>query len=246
MRHFLRGIPFRYYAALVVILALTAIYTSWRLQGSSVEASAGTAGNDYVFVIDAGHGGEDGGASTADGVLESGINLAIAKKLDDLLHLLGQETVMVRTTDEAIYSAGCTTYSEKKVSDLRNRVKLVNETAGAFLISIHQNQFEQEKYSGAQVFYNAVAPAQQVAEQLQNDFAAALDPENHRKAKSAADTVYLMRSVSAPALLVECGFLSNQEEAEKLQQDDYQKQLALVIAQAVTGYLQKETEGNEV
>ena len=243
MREIFRRMSARYWAALAAVALATGLVSVQRVRALSVQAAAmAEQGSAYTFIIDAGHGGEDGGASTADGVAESGINLAVAQRLDAMLVLLGQKTVMVRTRDEAVYDPGCKTFSEKKVSDLHNRAKLVNETPGAFLISIHQNQFDETKYSGAQVFYNAQEPSRQLAEALQAALAGALDSGNHRQAKSAQDTVYLMRAVRAPALLVECGFLSNPEEARRLQEPDYQKKLALAIAHTVTDYLQKETE----
>lgn len=246
MFHRLVRIPRRYLFCIAAAILVTALATGIRLKQLAVPTAGENDLRGYLFVLDAGHGGEDGGASTQDGVLESEINLAITLKLDDLLHLLGQKTVLVRRTDTAIYSPGSTTYAEKKVSDLRNRVALVNETPNAFLVSIHQNQFEQSKYSGAQVFYNNTAPAQETAKILQEHLISALDPDNHRQAKSAVDTVFLMREINAPGVLVECGFLSNPQEAQKLQQPEYQTKLALVIASALNRLSPKEIQENEI
>ena len=175
-------IRFRVVLACAIVIVSSASYLCFRDASLPVSSVGGTA--QYIFVIDAGHGGEDGGASTAEGVAESGINLSVSRKLDDLMHLLGRKTVMVRREDTAVYSPGCKTFSEKKVSDLHNRVNLVNETTGAFLVSIHQNQFPESKYSGAQVFYNSVAPAEDTAKALQSKLDASLDPGNNRKAKN--------------------------------------------------------------
>lgn len=245
VRLFLR-IPVRFYLFSSVLILLTAAFSSIWIQHARTEVSADFSPASYVFVLDAGHGGEDGGATTADGVRESGINLAVTLKLDDLSHLLGLRTVLVRSTDTAVYSSGCQTFSEKKVSDLHNRARLVNETAQGFLVSIHQNQFPESKYSGAQVFYNSVAPAEHAAKTLQADLIAFLDPSNNRQAKSASETIFLMREITKPGILVECGFLSNPQEAAKLQESEYQTKLALVIASALYELSPKETQENEI
>ncbi|MBQ1372569.1 MAG: N-acetylmuramoyl-L-alanine amidase [Oscillospiraceae bacterium] len=182
-----------------------------------------------TVILDPGHGGEDGGAVSVNGVLESGLNLEISLRLRDLLRFLGVPVVMTRQTDVSIYSPGAETVSEKKVSDLKNRVRLVNETTNGVLVSVHQNMFQESKYFGTQVFYAETAGSQALAEGMQELFDTKLDPCNHRQAKPSL-TVYLMKNVRCPAVLVECGFLSNPEEERKLQTTDYQKKLAAVIA----------------
>ena len=187
-----------------------------------------------VIVIDAGHGGEDGGAVAADGTVESGINLAIAQDLDALLRFLGRETRMTRTEDAAIYSDGARTLREKKASDLKNRTALANGTPGALLISIHQNCLPGHPgVRGAQVFYNAVEPSRQLAEVVQQALNGTVN-ESAKTAKPIGDGVYLMSHTTCPAILVECGFLSNSHEAQLLRQPEQQKRLAAAI---VAGYL---------
>ena len=188
-----------------------------------------------VIVIDAGHGGEDGGAVAADGTVESGINLAIAQDLDALLRFLGCETRMTRTEDAAIYSDGARTLREKKASDLKNRVALVNETPNAVLLSIHQNSLPSSPVThGAQTFWNRQEGAEALARTLQAGLNPVVNTHRAKEPKQIPDSIYLMNHVDAPAVLVECGFLSNREEAARLQQEDYQKTLAAVIA---AGYL---------
>lgn len=182
------------------------------------------------IVIDAGHGGEDGGATGVAGTRECEVNLAVSLRLQKLLQLAGHEPVMIRTTDTAVYSAGARTISEKKVSDIHNRVQLLNNTPGALLVSIHQNFFTEEKYSGAQVFYADDAFSRALAEQLQAQLRAALDPDNRREAKSAAGSVYLMNHIQVPGILVECGFLSNAAEEDRLNTPAYQTKLAMTMA----------------
>ncbi len=198
----------------------------------------------FTVVIDAGHGGEDGGAVSADGVRESTLNLQIALQLNDLFHLLGTETAMVRTEDISIHSDNSATIAAKKVSDLKNRVTFVENIANPLLVSIHQNMFEQAKYYGTQVFYAPTSGSQALAESLQGIFSEHIDPTNHRAAKQS-NAVYLMEHIRCTGILVECGFLSNPEECAKLCTTDYQKQLALAIANGVTDYLRK-VNTNEV
>ncbi len=186
-----------------------------------------------VIIIDAGHGGVDGGATSCTGVLESQINLEIALRLDDLLHLLGFETKMIRTTDVSVYTEG-TTIAAQKVSDLKKRVKTVNETEHAILISIHQNTFPQEKYSGAQVFYND--SARLIADRLQTSFVKTVNPGSNRSCK-ASDGIYLMEHIEKPGLLIECGFLSNPEEEAKLRAGAYQQKICCVIAATISQML---------
>lgn len=246
MIRFLLRTPIHIRLLFAFLILFTAVFSGFWIQSARAEVSADYMPGSYVFVLDAGHGGEDGGACTADGIQESGINLSVTLKLDDLCHLLGMNTELVRNTDTAVYSPGSKTFSEKKVSDLQNRVQLVNETSNGFLVSIHQNQFPEQKYSGAQVFYNSVAPAEDTANALQADLISFLDPANHRQAKSASDTIFLMRKITKPGILVECGFLSNPQEAVKLQTSEYQTKLALVIASALYRLSPKEIQENEI
>ena len=189
---------------------------------------------EVCVIIDAGHGGEDGGASSCTGVLESQINLEISIRLNDLLRLLGYQTRMIRTTDTAIYSEG-ETLSAKKVSDLKNRVAIVNETDNALLVSIHQNTFPDGRYSGAQVFYSKDADSKLLADHLQTTLIQTLNLGSRRHAKPS-DGIYLMQHIQQPGILVECGFISNAEEDSKLRSPEYQQKLACVIATEVAWY----------
>ena len=222
-----------------VLYLITAVLCLGAALGAS-EAVTTVAQNTPVarnqtIVIDAGHGGEDGGATSCTGVLESQINLQIALRLNDLCHLLGYNTLMIRTTDTSVYTEG-STIAAKKVSDLKQRVRIVNETENAILISIHQNTFPIEKYSGAQVFYNSGEGARDLAERIQSAFVQTVNPGSNRKCKSA-DGIYLMQHISRPGVLVECGFLSNTEEEARLRTSEYQQQICCVIVCALSSYL---------
>jgi len=182
-----------------------------------------------TVVLDPGHGGEDGGAVSPGGVRESGLNLSVALRTRELLRFLGVPAVMTRETEISLHSPEASTISEKKVSDLKNRVAFVSQIPNPVLVSIHQNMFSQSKYHGAQFFYAKTAGSQALAEALQARISACLDPTNHRQAKPS-EKVYLLEHNSCPGVLVECGFLSNPREEALLQTDDYQKKLAAVLA----------------
>ena len=188
--------------------------------------------NRTVIIIDAGHGGVDGGATSCTGILESHTNLQIALKLNDLMHLLGYETKMIRTTDTSIYTEG-NSIAAQKVSDLKNRVKIINETENALLISIHQNTFSDSKYHGAQVFYTKEPISQAMAKEMQSALVLSLNPGSNRQAKPA-NGVYLMEHIEKPGILIECGFISNPEEAVKLNDPVYQNKLCCVIGTVIS------------
>lgn len=185
------------------------------------------------IAIDAGHGGIDGGAVSISGTPESHINLEICERLNDLFHLMGYETFMLRTSDTSLHTDG-TTISEQKISDLKHRVQIVEERAAELLISIHQNTFSDKKYKGAQVFYND-ANSFSLAEHLQKNFISTINQGSNRKPK-AVKSVYLMEHVPCQGLLVECGFLTNIQEELQLRSPDYQKELCGVIVATVSTY----------
>lgn len=183
------------------------------------------------YIIDPGHGGIDGGATSCTGVLESSLNLDIALRLNDLMRLLGYSTRMIRTTDTSVYTEG-KTIAAQKVSDLKERVRIVNETENGILISIHQNTFSDGRYSGAQVFYADDAVSRERAERLQQDLITYLNPGSKRHCKSS-DGIYLMQHIAQPGILIECGFLTNPQEEMLLRSKAYQIKLACVIATAM-------------
>lgn len=227
------------YPALLGAVIVSALLISG--VGSAVAVLGENAPEPPTVVIDAGHGGEDGGAVSVSGVRESGLNLEIALRLNDMLRLLGQRTVMVRTQDISVHSPDAVSVSEKKVSDIRNRVALVNETPCALLVSIHQNQFPESKYRGAQVFYAATEGSEALAAALQDDLRTQVDPKNHRQCKAAQD-IYLLSHIECTAVLVECGFLSNPQEEQLLRNGDYQKKLAAAIGCGIRNYLEAQDE----
>lgn len=201
-----------------------------------VVPAAAPLDSGWLLILDAGHGGEDGGASSASGSRESDINLDIVLKTEALMAFLGVETELTRTEDISIHSEGASTIREKKVSDLKNRVALVEDTPNAILLSVHQNHFTDSRYSGAQVFYGDDDMSRQWGEGTQELLRQIADPDNSRDAKSMPNGIYLFEHISCPAILVECGFLSNGEEASLLLTDAYQRKISLALAGA---YLQE-------
>lgn len=207
----------------------------WGSRAVTVIAQEMPVRRSRCIVIDAGHGGEDGGAVSCTGRPESAYNLEIALRLRDLMHLLGYETKMIRTADISVYTSG-TTIAQKKVSDLKHRVQIVNETENPLLLSIHQNQFPDSRYSGAQVFFSGGADSEALAKRLQAAFAATVNPGSNRNAKKSSG-VYLMEHIRCTGILVECGFLSNPQEEAKLSSPEYQKKLCCVIGASVGSFL---------
>ena len=189
----------------------------------------------HTIVIDPGHGGEDGGATSCTGILESRYNLEISLRLRDLLHLLGYQTVMTRETDSSIYTSG-NTISQRKMSDLKERVRIAEMNKQSVYISIHQNFFQEQKYSGAQVFYGKGPGSKELAGRLQTMLVSTINCGSHRKEKSGSG-IYILEKIASPSILVECGFISNPTEEELLSTPDYQKHLGSVISCAVISYL---------
>lgn len=230
--------------ALVLIAALTYGIASHYLPDPSVISALGPARfSGETVVIDAGHGGEDGGAVSISGAVESHINLAIALRLDTLLGLYGANTVLLRSSDISLHDSDASTLREKKVSDLHNRVAAIQALENPVVISIHQNTYPSERYHGAQVFYANGELSLPLAQLTQATLKETLDPENERKATAVAESVYLMNHISCRAILVECGFLSNAEEDLLLQSPEYQTKLAAALAGAYLSYQQMNQEG---
>ncbi len=193
-----------------------------------------------LVVLDAGHGGEDGGASSADGILEKDINLAIALQLEEYLKLHHFDVIMIRDGDYSVGDQSLSTVSERKRSDTKRRLQAIEEAGECIFISIHQNHFSESKYDGAQVFYSGNREESAIlAEAIRKNIVGALQPENHRENKKAESNIYLLDRCHVPAVLVECGFLSNPAEAAKLNQKAYQKDMAAAIYNGLIDYLQE-------
>lgn len=228
------------YGASLLALALLFAAIAGRGQAEQVAALYAAEGGAAapVLVLDPGHGGEDGGAVAADGTVESGINLAIAHRLEQTARLLGIRCVMTRREDISIHDQSAQTLRQKKASDLKNRVALCNATENAVLLSIHQNSLPQSpRVHGAQVFYNGQPGSEALAQAIQKALNDTVNGDSPRSPKLLNTGVYLMEHTRCPGVLVECGFLSNPGETGQLRDPAHQTKLALVILSASASHL---------
>lgn len=223
-------------AVFVVSVVSINIYNNTNLNVSAL--SSGDINKSYpTIVIDAGHGGEDGGASSANGHLEKDINLDIALTLEKLLLQGGYKVKMIRTSDVSVHNPEASTTRERKVTDIHNRVETANSDQNNILISIHQNHFSESKYFGTQVFYSKNNfNSQLLAENIRTAVTSLLQPDNTRKTKESSN-VYLLDNVSVPAVIVECGFLSNPDEAYLLSLEEYRDNIAYSIYLGISEYI---------
>ena len=212
------------FLTLIAIILMIVVNSKTRFASNLVEMQVDV-------ILDAGHGGLDGGAVSESGVCEAPITLAVAQKTQVLFGFCGRTALMTRSDDQSLDYHPEATTRQNKNADLHARLDLARQYPECPFLSIHLNQFPQAQYAGAQVFYGG--KGQELAQALQDQLRAVLDPGNQRVCKPAPDGVFLMKNISAPAVTIECGFLSNPEECAKLQQADYQTKIALAL---VSGY----------
>ena len=193
--------------------------------------------NQTVLIIDAGHGGDDGGAVGIDGTTESEINILIAQKVNLLAKLCGISTVMTRDSEEIDYPPEANSISKRKLADQNARLRLIRDYPHGILYSIHQNAYPNESVSGIQVFYGHNVSSQKLAVLLQNRFNEAITTHTRRVAAEISEQIYLMKHCDCTAVLIECGFLSNKNECKTLQDQAYQKRLSIVMLGAYLEYL---------
>lgn len=229
-REFLRRYAWVYLYVVTFFLGCTALL----LHSAETVGSMQPFDSRPVIVIDPGHGAPDGGATGVSGAKEDRINLEISRRLETLLALMGYDTIMTRTNGDCIATEG-STIRQKKQSDLKNRVALINRQPSAVVVSIHQNHFPDGHYYGPQVFWSDGGEA--LATSLQTALSDALSSESRRSAKRSTG-VYLMEHIEHPGVLVECGFLSNPQEEHKLASAEHQKKIAEVLAVVLANYLQ--------
>lgn len=194
-----------------------------------------------TIIIDPGHGGEDGGTVGVEGIVEKNINLGISLKLKDILEKQKYNVIMTRETDISIYDEGLKSLRQKKVSDIHNRMKIIEETENCIFISIHQNHYGVSKYNGAQVFYSKNNEKSAIlAQEIQKSIVESLQPDNLRQTKQAGTSIYLLYHSDVPSVMVECGFLSNSVEAKKLIDEEYQMQISKAISEGIIKFLKAE------
>ncbi|MBA5851729.1 N-acetylmuramoyl-L-alanine amidase CwlD [Clostridium sp. cel8] len=192
--------------------------------------------DEITILIDPGHGGMDGGAETKDGIIEKDINLKISMKLRDRLKKQGYKVFMTRNTDKGLYGSEGK-IRKKKIEDLNNRVKLKKDTHCDMFVSIHLNMFPQSKYYGAQVWYSKNDESKKLARIVQNNLIQDLDRNNNRREKAASNLYKILReNDTMPSIIVECGFLSNYEEKQKLISDSYQEKIAVSLSKSINEY----------
>lgn len=217
------------FACLLSVVLLGSLMVPGR--EAATASSTADVTTEPIVIIDPGHGGEDGGAVAADGTVESAINLEIGTRLEGLLYFMGYETDMTRDADISIYTDGAETLREKKVSDLHNRVDLVNGYEAAILLSIHQNSLPSSTATyGAQVFFNGGEGADTLAQSIQNHLNTVINRDRPKECKAIDSSVFLMNHINCTGVLVECGFLSNVTEASLLKTSEHQKKLTVAIA----------------
>ncbi|MCI8771971.1 MAG: N-acetylmuramoyl-L-alanine amidase [Lachnospiraceae bacterium] len=229
-------------AAVVGVLALLCLFGTFVQMKEVVQTGGGS--QKPTIVVDCGHGGIDPGKVGVNGSYEKDINLAIGMFLKEALEKKKCEVIMTRESDTGLYQD---TDSNKKIADLRKRVELMNQDNVDLVVSIHQNSFSGASSKGAQVFYQTgSASGEAFAKMLQAQLASSLDSNNHRQAKGNAD-YYLLKNTKPTAVIVECGFLSNSEEAQKLCDKTYQRQVAWAIAQGTLQYIEslEQTTGRQ-
>ena len=218
-------------AAIFAVLAVCARVTDHALP------AAAEVSDKPVIVLDAGHGGLDSGAVGKGGTLEMDVNLAVVKRLQQLLELSGFHTVLTRSEDISIYDPGTEGIRNQKLSDMDNRLELIQSYPDSIFLCIHQNNFTDPAYFGGQMFYNNNNPGNRTLAQIMQNRFAQLQPGNDREIKLTGDELYLLKSNKNPSLMIECGFLSNPDEEAKLATAEYQQQLAFTIYSGLLDYL---------
>lgn len=229
-----------------VILVFFISFSAFQLFSALSPASAKIL-EENTIILDAGHGGVDGGAVGKNGCLEKDVNLSICLYLRDILTVNGYRVIMTRESDVSTNDEGLKKISQIKTSDLKNRLKLIESYDGAIALVIHQNEFGEEKYHGAQMFYGRKnEESKPLAEAIQKSFVTMLQPDNTRQIKPSTKSVYIVNNAKNPIVLVECGFISNYEEAKNLSDEEYQKKVAFTIFNGLVEYQKGSHNGKEV
>lgn len=205
--------------------------------------TAAVLGTRPLVILDAGHGGEDGGAVGVNGVHEKELNLSVATMLAEQLRAAGVEVILTRTEDRLLYRDEENIKGHRKEYDLKNRLAVAEAHPEALFISIHMNTFSEAKYSGLQVYYAATEGSRELAECVQSAVREHVQPENHRKIHAASSSIFLLEHAVGRAVLVECGFLSNPEECARLSEKDYQRQLCFSIFCGIMKYIEQSSGG---
>lgn len=224
----------RFTLAVAMLLCLVLLSGLFVTSEKSANVSA-KATQRYTVIIDAGHGGFDGGAVAPDGTLEKDLNLSVALKLDSVLKIMGYDTVLVRDTDVSTADDKGTERSQK-VSDIKARLRLTEKYKDALFVSIHMNKYTSPQPHGAQVFYSQVDGSKELAECIQRSITAGVQTDNKRVVKKTTKDIYLLYHAVIPSVIAECGFISNPDDLLKLKSDEYQLKMAAAIAAGINDY----------
>jgi len=192
------------------------------------------------LLIDPGHGGEDGGTVGVNGVLEKDLNLSLSEVLGAILEFSGYEVVQTRKEDKMLYDRNVNYHGRKKMLDLKGRLEIAKTVEPDLFIGIHMNAFPEQKYSGLSVYYSKnQAKSKDAADIIRANVKSALQPENNRETKAASSNIYILDRITCPAILIECGFLSNPEECENLSSYDYRRELSFVLYSSLVSFLEE-------
>lgn len=246
----MKRIFFLFFAVIIIIYCSACKTTVERIDNEE-DLEHGTENKSYLsdvtVIIDAGHGGEDGGAVGRNGIFEKDINLSLSMMLESMLREKGYKTLLTRTEDILLYDRNVNYQGRKKQLDLEARINIAEKTENAIFVSIHMNSFSQEKYKGLQVYYSTNSASSKIlADEIQLNGKLLLDTSNNRVTKPSDKNILLLDKITHPAVLVECGFLSNASECDKLSSPSYQKEVANSICISVINYLdQDNSQKNE-
>lgn len=226
-----------------IMLSLYCVSVSWLFdkteQARVIEVNTSSSERKLI-VIDPGHGGEDGGTVGVNGVLEKDLNLSLSQALETILEFTGYEVVRTRTEDKLLYNTNEDFRGKKKILDLKGRLEIAQKTDPDLFIGIHMNAFPEQKYSGLSVYYSKNSPeSKTAAEMIRSSVKSSLQPNNNREIKAADSSIYILNRITCPAVLIECGFLSNAEECEKLSTYEYRRELSIVFYSSLVSFLEK-------
>ena len=226
-------------AAMIGCFALLAVCA--RVTENALPTAVETA-EKPVIVLDAGHGGLDSGAVGKSGLLEKDVNLSVVKKLASMLKMSGFEVVLTRNEDISIYDPGVEGIRNQKLSDMDNRLEIVQKYPDSIFLCIHQNNYTDPQYFGGQMFYNNNNPDNRTLAQIMQNRFATLQPGNDREIKLSGEELFLLKSNPNPSLLIECGFLSNPKEEALLATDEYRQQTVFTIYCGLIEFLEATSE----
>ncbi len=223
---------------LLLVFATVLLSVPFQSKSASLPQFQDTKASKFCVVLDAGHGGEDGGTIGTNGVVEKDLNLRITLMLGELLSANGIEVIYTRTTDTLLYDRTVDYHGRKKVLDLAARRKIAEDTANCIFISIHMNSYPIEKYSGLQIWYSGNNPlSKDLAESIKDKNQKLLQPDNTRVVKQANSAIYLLHHLNVPSILIECGFLSNEAECMALSREEYQHEIAFMLFLGISEWL---------